>query len=813
MEVSMTSFKRSRLITLLGVSLAILAHDGVGTARGTGAVQSAADAVSRLAQTSGTLTVAGLREEVKVVRDHWGVPHIFAKNTDDLFFAQGFVQAQDRLFQMDLWRRGTQGHHAEILGEEFVERDRLSRLLRYRGDMEAEWTSYAPDAKQIIGQFVSGINAWVEIAKKNPPIEFTIAGYGPATWEPQDVLSRAEAFVMSGNASSEVFRARLAGSVGVERSARLLPPEPFTQIVVPKGLDLQVLDARLGQALGRIGTGASGFGQNLRLRTSDVASDAGGSDEGSNNWVVNGTRSQTGRPILANDPHRALDHPSLRYIVHLNAPGWNVIGSIQPWLPGVAFGHNDRIAWGATLFRADAQDVYVEKLNPTNHLQYEVNGRWVNMTAEKDRIRVKGRLQPVDVELHYTRHGPVVWVDSDSHLAFALRWTGAEPGTAGYLASIGISRARTFHEFRMSLARWKMPGENIVYADIDGNIGYQAAALTPIRQNWSGLLPVPGWAGDYEWDGWYGLDHLPHETNPKSGFFATANHNVLSPDEKRVINYEWSDPARINRIREVLGSKPKFTIEDFKALQHDSVAWNAKQLVPLLSTVKSSDPETERGRELLLAWDHNVSKESAAAALFVVWEQKLRDQLVTGKVGGPMESEYVGRAGRLVVSLMTSPTVEWFGRDPISGRDKALIAALGAAIKELQGKVGSDMDEWRWGRLHSATFRHPLAGDPASDKLFNLGPFPRAGYGGTPFATGGRGFEQNSGSSYRHIIDLADWDRSVATSAPGQSGQPGSRHFDDLAKLWAEHTYFPLPFTTSAIEANTELTLTLRPQP
>jgi penicillin G amidase len=812
----MTAFRRSAVIALLGVGLAANVPPRVGTEARVEAQLTAAAAQSRLAQTSGTLNVVGLREEVKVVRDRWGVPHIFAKSSDDLFFAQGFVQAQDRLFQMDLWRRGTQGYLAEILGEEYLERDRLSRLLRYRGDMEEEWTSYAPDGRRIIEQFVKGINAWVEIARKTPPIEFTIAGYGPATWEPRDVLSRAEAFVMSGNATSEVFRARLVNAVGAQRSAELLPPNPFTPIVPPNGLDLQVLDARLDQILRRIGSGASGFGQNLRLRTSsaEVADiDGGGADEGSNNWVINGSRSQTGRPILANDPHRALDHPALRYIVHLNAPGWNVIGSIQPWLPGVAFGHNDRVAWGATLFRADAQDLYVEKLNPSNRLEYEVNGKWVPMTTEREHITVRGRAEPVVVELQYTRHGPVVAIDEEKHLAFALRWTGAEPGTAGYLASIGISRARTFDEFRTSLARWKMPGENIVYADVDGNIGYQASALTPVRKTWSGLLPVPGWTGDYEWSGWYGLDDLPHDVNPKAGFFATANHNVLSPGEKRVINYEWSDPARINRIREVLASKQKFTVKDFEALQHDSVAWNAKQLVPLLSTIEIGVPETAKARDLLLAWDRNVSQDSSAAALFVVWEQKLRERLVSGKVGKDIEADYTGRAGQLVVPLMTSPTTEWFGPDPRSERDKVLVSALGAAIAELQTKVGADPSQWQWGKLHSATFRHPVAGDAATEKLLNIGPFPRAGYGGTPFATGGRGFDQNSGSSYRHIMDLADWDKSVATSAPGQSGQPGSPHFDDLAKLWAEHKYFPLPFSATAINESAGATLTLIPRP
>lgn len=801
---------RIAILVLAGFATAVVAADraGTGLVQDTASIQ--AKARSRLAQVSGTLSVPGLRDEVRVVRDRWGVPHIYAKNSDDLFFAQGFVQAQDRLFQMDLWRRSTQGYLAELLGPDYVERDRLSRLLRYRGDMDAEWKSYAPDGQQIITQFVRGINAWVEVAKTNPPVEFEIAGYAPATWQAEDVLSRAEAFVMSGNATSEVFRARLTAAVGPERVARLLPPEPAIPIVVPKGIDLALIDRRLAEKLGQIGTGASGFGPALRLQTS-----SGGElqerNEGSNNWVVSGARSVTGRPLLANDPHRALDHPSLRYVVHLNAPGWNVIGANQPWLPGVSFGHNDRIAWGATLFRADAQDLYIEKLNPANPQQYEDRGRWVDMRIERDSIRVRGRSTPEVVELAFTRHGAVIATDAERHVAFVLRWTGAEPGTAGYLASIGIGRAQSWPEFREALKRWKMPGENIVYADVEGNIGYQASALTPIRKSWSGLLPVPGWTGEYEWSGWYTLDDLPHEVNPTSGYIATANHNTLPPGEKRVINYEWSDPARINRIREVLNARPRFSIADFEALQHDSVAWTASQLVPRLARVTAKDPELERARQLLLDWDRNVSMDSGAGALFVVWEQKLRDEIVRGKVQGPLGTEYAGRAGGIVVPAVVKPAPDWFGSNPAAGRDQALLAALGSAVAEIRGTLGADISRWRWGALHSATFRHPLATGADMQKLFNVGPFARAGYGLTPFATGGRGYEQNSGSSYRQIIDLAEWDRSVATSAPGQSGQPGSPHFDDLAKLWADHKYFPLPFSQSAVQAHTESTLVLSP--
>jgi penicillin amidase len=763
-----------------------------------------------LAQTEGTLRIPGLKDTVKVVRDRSGIPHIYANNADDLFLAQGFVQAQDRLFQIDLWRRSVQGRLAEILGHDFVERDRLARLMHYRGDINAEWTSYAPDTKRIVEQFVKGINAWVTITRGNLPVEFTYAGYQPELWQPEDVLSRAEGFTMGGNALGEVFRARLTALVGVARATELLPPEPAIPVTVPPGIDLGIIDDRLRAQLLTIGAGAR-FSQ-IETRAAFLERQSTRRLEGSNNWVVNGRRSNTGKPLLANDPHRNLDHPSLRYLVHLNAPGWNVIGAVQPYLPGVSVGHNDRIAWGLTIFPTDAQDLYIEKLNPENPHQYQYQGKWVDLEIQKDRIGVKGRGTPIDVEYQYTRHGPVITTDPKRNEAVVLRWAGAEPGTVGYLADISIDRAGNWKEFREALTRHKMPPENFVYADVDGNIGYQAAGLSPVRSNWPGLLPVPGWTGNYEWKGWFSLDDLPHAYNPESGFLATANNDTLPPGEKRPIGYEWLDPARIYRIREVLTSHEKFGISDFEHLQHDAVAWNAEQLVPLLAHVKADDTEVERARQQLVSWDKNMLRPSTAAIIYAVWEQKALELLVTGKINGPLAAEYVESGGDLLVPTLTHPTSTWFGAAGAKGRDALLVAALAGAVKDLKEKCGNDMSQWSWGAVHAATFRHPLAVNPDMAALLNVGPISRDGYGLTPLNTGGPGFSQTIGATFREIFDVSDWDRSVATSAPGQSGQPGSRHFSDLAKLWGDAQYFPLPYSESAVGSNAEATLMLRPE-
>ncbi|HET6959105.1 MAG TPA: penicillin acylase family protein [Vicinamibacterales bacterium] len=805
---------RNGVSKALAVSLTVLLSGCMRDSGSPSAASASSDA--RLSQTSGTLQVPGLADEVRIVRDRWGIPHIYAKNTDDLFFAQGFVQAQDRLFQIDLWRRSTQGRLAEILGPSYVDRDRLARLMRYRGDMNAEWESYSPDTHRIATRFVAGINAQIATIGEQLPEEFVVAGYRPEPWQPEDLLSRAEGFVMTYNASDEVFRARITTAVGLERTQMLLPLDPPVSAPPPSGVDLAAVDATVRPVLAAMGTPARFGPAPAPAATAFLDGQSRATRDGSNNFVVAGAKSATGKPILANDPHRNLDHPSLRYLVHLNAPGWNVIGSVVPWFPGVAIGHNDRIAWGLTIFAADVQDLYVEQLNPENPRQVKSGGRFADMEVVKDEIRVKGQGEAVAVEHLYTAHGPVVAVDAQRHLAYTLRWVGSEPGTAGYLGALALDRASNWNEFRTALQRWKVPGENFVYADVDGNIGYQAAALVPVRRDWPGVYPVDGASGDHEWRGWRTLDELPHQFNPDAGFLATANHNTLGPASPPNIGYSsWSVPARVNRIREVLGAKNTVTIDDLARLQHDATPWNAEELLPLLQPLSFKDPTIERARTILLGWDRRLTQDSAAAALYAAWEQKLYQQLIESRLDSTLAAEYMRRVeAHVLVPALAKPSTAWFGADPEKGRDHLLESALTAAVAALTPVLGNDISRWNWGQVHTATFQHPLAATSDAARLrFNVGPFPRAGYGDTVFATGGSDWRQTGGATFREVMDLADWDRSIGTSAPGQSGQPGSPHFDDLAKLWAAQQYFPYSFSQALVEKNAEATLVLRPRP
>ncbi len=560
-----------------------------------------------LSAVNGSLKVAGLQQPVNVLRDRWGVAHIYAQNQHDLFFAQGFVAAQDRLFQMELWKRSGQGRLAEILGPSALLRDVNARLLAYRGDMTSEFESYSPDAKQILESFTAGINAYIA-SRTAPggqglPIEFQIAGFQPEPWKPVDCLNRMAAFSMTGNAFAELAHAQAANAVGVDAASLLFDFDPPVKLDPAPGVDLSGLSpARLRYLVG-----------------SDTRIEFSKTPQESNNWTVSGKLTRTGKPMLANDPHRVIAEPSLRYMVHLVAPGWDVIGAGEPGLPGVALGHNQNIAWGFTIFGLDQQDLYLEDLNPSDSSQYKTARGWEKMQIRKEIFAIRGGPN-VEVELKFTQHGPVLW--EDGKRALALRWVGAEPGTAGYLGSLAVDRAQSWQEFEAAMTRWKVPSENIVYADRDGNIGEHSAGLAPLRKNWTGLLPVPG-TGEYEWSGFVPTGELPHQFNPAVGFVATANHKMIPEGYPYKVGYSWAPPYRFQRISQVLQqaqSGDKVDVDALERLQCDVLSLPALQLIALLRA--SPAREKSSAAELLLGWDGEVKRDSAAAALYEVWLQR-----------------------------------------------------------------------------------------------------------------------------------------------------------------------------------------------
>lgn len=764
-----------------------------------------------LAQIDGEMALPGLKEPVEVLRDRWGVPHIYAKNIDDLFFAQGFVAAQDRLFQIDLWRRVAVGESAEILGKKAIDGDRFARLLQYRGDMDAEWASYGPDARRIATAFTRGINAFIDHAGERLPIEFQLLDIKPKKWRPEDCLGRMSGIIMTSNFRNEIARAELVAALGVDKARRAAPTDPPRDFAPADGFDLSGINASV----------VAGYNAATRPFTplspggrGDGGEGAEADHGGSNNWAVDATLSASGKPMLASDPHRNIHLPSLRYLVHLNAPGWNVIGSGEPALPGVAIGHNDRVAWGFTIVTTDQADFYVEETNRANDTEYRVGERWEAMKIIREKVPVRGEKSPVELELRFTRHGPVVHQDLKKQRAFVLKWVGSQPGTAAYLGCLALAPTRNAREFVDALKAWKSPAENMVYADLDGNIGWVAAGLTPIRKGWEGLLPVPGAAGKYEWQGFLPIKELPQIHNPASHFVVTANSNTLPKDYPHTISYEWAAPYRHERLRQRLTAAKKFTLDDFKSMQHDNTSLPGQALARLAKGMKLADAGLQPFATLLVDWDGVLSRDAQAGPLYAVWLEELREEFFKPHVPKQLVSFVNSRqAMTLMLALLDKPDRAWFGDNPADGRDQLLERTFAAAVKKTQKLLGDDPKQWRWGKLHTVSFEHPLAPlGPDYAKAFSLGPVERAGDGLTPNAASyNNKYQQISGASYRHVFDLADWDRGLATSTPGQSGQPGSPHYADLLPLWAESEYLPLAFSRPKVEELTKHRLMLKP--
>jgi penicillin amidase len=764
-------------------------------------------AMAAVATINGTLQAPGLRMKVRVQRDRWGVAHIYAKNQHDLFFAQGLVVAQDRLFQMELWKRSGQGRLAEVLGPEAVERDINARRLRYRGDLASEFASYSPDTPQILDAFTSGINAYIDAIQKpgarGLPIDFKIAGFKPEHWMPEDCLNRMAAYSMTGNASSELKNAAVVALVGAHAATELFEFDPVVTLDPAPGVDFAGLSPELLKNV---------VSSDRRIQFPPAALHE------SNNWTISGALTASGKPLLANDPHRVIAEPSLRYIVHLVAPGWDVIGAGEPGLPGVAAGHNRQIAWGFTIFGLDQQDLYLETLDPVDHQLYAGPSGWARMKVIAETIKVRGA-DPVEVQLKFTRHGPVLWEDGTR--ALALRWVGSEPGTAGYLGSLALDRARNWQQFETAMPHWKVPSENIVYADRDGNIGEHSTGLAPLRRNWTGLLPVPG-NGGYEWSGFIANAELPHSYNPPAGFLATANHKMIPVDYPYTVGFEWAPPARYLRIKEVLeaatGSGKKLGVGDMEELQSDVVSLFARELQGLLRQAIAAAPEAmaqpaRSAGKALLDWDCALRADSPQAALYELWAAELRSAVTARAVPEAVRTARGKLPLSQVVNELSQPQPAVFGANPVASRDAMLVETLRAALEKLSAAQGTDLTHWSWGALHRVMFRHPLDASPGAAALFDRGPVQRSGDGYVVQATGfdDGSLDQVSGASYREIFDLANWDKSVAINVPGQSGQPGSKHYDDLLPLWSNAQYFPLYYSKTAVDAATTDVLELVP--
>jgi penicillin amidase len=771
-----------------------------------------------------------LREPVEIIRDSIGINHIYAQNEHDLFFAQGYAAATDRLFQFELWRRQATGTVAEILGKRELNRDIGARLFRFRGNLDTEFNHYHPHGKEIITAFTDGINARIAEVLANPeqlPLEFKLLNIQPGYWTPDVVISRHQGLL--GNIDDEATFGEMVARVGADRVKSLLTFEPGEAHL---HLDTALYrDARFDSIIYLY----RAFRQPLRFRPEDIvqaAAPAALSDVvrqelnlaykadhphadrfiGSNNWIISGAKSASGRPLLANDPHRALAVPSHRYLVHLHAPGWNVIGAGEPTIPGVSIGHNEHGAWGLTVFTLDGEDLYQYQLDPTNLNHYKKEGQWTPFTEVWDTIRVKGEA-PVIVTHRYTHHGPVVFIDSVRQLAYAIRAAWLEPGSAPYLASLRMDQATDWASFQKACTYNRIPGENMIWADRQGNIGWQAAGIAPIRPNWDGLVPVPG-DGRYEWAGYLPVDSLPHVFNPAQGFWATANENLAPRGyaHTNAVGYLWATRFRADRIHEVLQHNQALTVADMQRLQTDYHSLPARQLVPMLQSLTSKDKRVADARHTLLDWNYELQPNSVAAGVYVAWERALSRGLwkkqVPQEVQGMLGSVPLNR----VIEWLQDPTLVFNGS--VKKRDAFLLEALAEAVRDLTTRLGSDPTQWYYGqeKYHHVRIRHPLSSavDAATRAQLEVGPLPRGGYGATPGMTSNSD-NQSSGASFRMVVDVGDWDATWFTNAPGQSGDPRSPFYKNLFEMWANDRYVRAYFSREKIERAAYEKKVLRP--
>jgi len=750
------------------------------------------------------IEIDGLESEVEVLRDNYGINHIYANNQEDLFFMQGYLAAVDRLFQFEIWRRQATGTVSEIFGEDELERDIGTRLFKFRGNIKDELNFYHEDGNQIVTSFVSGINKYIKEVNANPellPLEFKVLGIKPQEWTNEDVISRHQGLL--GNIGDELNIGRAVSLIGEERVKEILwfhPKEPSLEL--PKNLTYDDLKQDILKLY-------NAYRRPLRFKKEYILDKYRSSNEianidfdlfkddkfslGSNNWALSSEKSINNSPILANDPHRSLSNPSLRYMAHLIAPGWNVIGGGEPEIPGISIGHNGIGAWGLTVFRTDAEDLYVYELNPRNSNQYYYKGEWRDFKIIKESIPIKDK-DDLIVNLFYSIHGPVTFIDSERNKAYAVKNGWSEIGGSPYLASLRMDQSKNWDEFREASTYFNIPGENMVWADKYGDIGWQAVGIAPIRNTHSGMVPVSG-DGNFEWDGYLPIIEKPNVFNPQRGFISTANQNVTpsSYENWNAIGFDWSDPYRGERIDRILESKQSFDIQEMLKLQVDYYSIPAEQIINLANNLIKDNKEYFT---LLENWDKKLEKNSIEAGIYIEWQNQIRSEI---------QDQYIPDEVKDYIEMQLYRVIDILSKMENTSRDKLLNETFNNTIVNLKSKFGENSENWVYGQndYKHVKINHPLENivNDSIKNIISLNVYPRGGDGYTPGSTS-NSLNQRSGASFRVMIDTNNWDNSFATNSPGQSGNPNSKFYKNLYEDWANDKYFPLLYSKSKILKN-----------
>jgi penicillin G amidase len=785
-------------------------------------------------QNSRTITIAGLHGRITVRRDERGIPYIEATNDDDLYFAQGYVTATDRLWQMDFMRRAARGQLAEVLGNLALDQDKLHRTIGFAQEVEAEFAQASPQTRAVLEAYARGVNAYIDsLDPKSMPPEFQILQYKPKPWTPADSLLPVKLFAeaLSTTWRLDIMREALA-SLPAEKRAALMPEiSPLDVLVV--GKDTRTTSSSRG------GTRADTEGQVPRLigtktfapLSNDLLAVLARSAEteeqslaqiglyaeglaASNNWVVNGKHTASGRPLLANDPHLAASAPSIWHMVHLSAPGMRVAGVTAPGLPGVVIGHNARIAWGFTNVGPDVQDLYLEKFDPANPRRYLTPQGWRDAEVRNEEIRVRkgfgsSEADIVSFDVTVTRHGPII-LERDSK-SYALRWTALDPKANNADSSYLVAKAQNWKEFTQALRSFTAPTQNIVYADVDGHIGYYAAGVIPIRKSGDGSTPYDGSTDAGEWTGWIPFDKLPHVYDPPAGIIVTANQRIVGTDYPYFLTHSWAQPYRARRIWELLNQNPKLTIDDFRKIQGDvysiGLASFAHDSARMLKPVIPPDDQKLRDSvDALEKWDGQVKADSGVAPLAFQMRAAFRTRILTAALGPDLLKVYGwGNFEATLDRILNEQPKEWLPKEFTSYAD-LFKACYVDARQALTKNPGPDESKWKWGELFKVRFDHRLAAAPLIGLQFAIPPLPQNGVGSL-----GATVNVGSNVSMRFIADPSDWDKSQHGITLGESGVPSNPHWKDQLDDWRNVTPRAFPFTKAAVEGATKETLILEP--
>jgi penicillin amidase len=776
----------------------------------------------RLPPVDGTLTVPGLSAPVEVIRDRWGVPHIYAANVHDLIFAQGYVHAQDRLWQMEVNRRLATGRLSEMFGKIALETDRAVRTFGFHRLAQADWEAADDEVRAVLTAYAAGVNAFLEgpSGEKNRPVEFSLLGHLPEPWRPEDSLAFARVMIwqLSHAWYGEIVRARLIEAVGPENAAELeIDPPKANPLTLPQGIEFNGLDPDGGLSAVR--------GPFLHRGL------------GSNAWTLAGSHTDTGKPILCNDMHLPLLQPGLWHQVHLVGGPFNVSGVSLPSVPLVQVGHNEHLAWGMTLAFTDCEDLFVERFDPDNPQRYQFRGAWHEAQVIRETIQVKGRAEPVVEEVIITRHGPVI---SDvvgfpqQRLAVQSMALRPCPVLKGWFL---LDQAHDWDEFVDAMRYIEAPQLNVAYADVEGNIGYWVTGKVPVRAgtcaaavgtSGPGMVPAPGWSGECEWLDEVPFEDMPHALNPARGYLVTCNQRIIDEDYPYFLGNAWMNGYRARRIVDVLEEKGRLSAADCLALQLDVTCLPGRELAQRLRNLAVDDPLQQAALDRLRAWDGQLRVDSVAGAIYEVLRYSLvRNLLLSGldrdlatQVMGQgfdlillPASEFHGHDTSVLLRLLDDPESWWLAQ--AGGREALIQQSLDEAVRWLRRKLGADMDGWQWGKIHHTYFPHALGAQKLLNRVFSRGPFSIGGDNDTPCATAIHPADPYDNKawapSFRQIVDLGDLSRSIAIAPPGQSGHLGSRHYDDLAIAWVRGKYQPMLWTREQVEAEAEGRLILSP--